>query len=55
MAITKAEMRGLREKAAVGGQKDAVVINKAELDRMKQTAVIVSNDQKRQQRQILEE
>ena len=44
VALSKDEMRALREKATTGVKTDAVVITKAELDRMKGAAVIVSND-----------
>ena len=48
-------MRTLRNKATTGVKTEAVVISKTELDRMRGAAVIVSNDQKRQQKQIFEE
>ena len=55
VVIGKDQLRTIREAAQVGKQKDALMITQNELDRMKNTTVIKSNDEKLQEKKLLDE
>lgn len=55
MTLTKDQLREIREKTEQGKKSEAVVINQAELDRMKGTTKIQTKEQEIQHRRLLEE
>lgn len=53
--LTKDQLRDIRDKTVKGGKSEAIVINQAELERMKAGTKITSKEQEIQQRRLLEE
>ena len=49
------ELRRIREQTEKGLQKDAAILSKTELDRIRQASVIMTKDQQDQEKQIVEE
>lgn len=55
MALTKDELRKLREDTEKGKKADAVILSKNELDRIKGAAVVTDKEEQLQRKKILEE
>lgn len=55
MAITKEDLRDIRQKTEKGQKSDAIVITQNELERMKASTKIQTKEQEFQQRKLLEE
>jgi len=49
------ELRKIREQTEKGLQKDAAILSKIELDRIRQASIIMSKDQQEQEKKIMEE
>jgi len=55
VVLSKEELRDLRNQTETGKKSDALVISKAELDRMKASTKILTKDEEAQQKKLFEE